>query len=147
MLVATGLALPDGEVTLAPGEANKLLLAENYSIGSSPMFRAEAFLRAGGFDESLKASEDFDLIYRMARTAAVGLLGSVGFRRRRHGGSLSRRTIHGLDYKLRSRQKLRDMETDPELRRLLDRYIAECHCLRQARAVQAGVRGFTGTGA
>jgi hypothetical protein len=108
------------------------------------MFRTEAFLRAGGFDESLKASEDFDLIYRVARTSSVGLLGRVGFRRRRHGGNMSRRTFHVLDYKLRSRQKLRDMETDPELLRLLDRFIAECHfAYAEALAVEAGERGLS----
>ena len=43
-----------------------LLLADILENGSNPLIRREAFIRVGGFDESLPAGQDWDLYLRLA---------------------------------------------------------------------------------
>jgi len=93
------------EALLRPPLATSILLEENFSIAGSPLFRRAA-LSESPFDESLLASEDFDLIYRTARAAAIGVIDEVGFFRRVHDSNMSGRVGHVLRYKAASREKL-----------------------------------------
>ncbi len=44
----------------------KLLLVDFVESGSNPLIRRQAFIKVGGFDESLPAAEDWDLWLRLA---------------------------------------------------------------------------------
>jgi glycosyltransferase involved in cell wall biosynthesis len=54
------------------------------------MVRRTALLQAGGFDETMRLSEDTDLWCRVARLGRVGLVPRVLVQVRRHEGNLSR---------------------------------------------------------
>lgn len=54
------------------------------------MVRRAALLAAGGFDETMRLSEDTDLWCRLARLGPVGLVPRVLVQVRRHDGNLSR---------------------------------------------------------
>lgn len=141
LLAATGLQLPDGFVRLEPGEANRLLAAENFGITGALLLRRRAWVEAGGFDESLRDSEDFDLIFRLARSWPIGLLGREGFRRRMHAANQSSQTLRILEWKVASRTRLLERETDADVRALLRRSIASFE-LTRARELHDG--GFSG---
>lgn len=130
-LLASARFAGDGnDAVLDPVASNRILVRDNFSIASSPLFRRAAFLEVGGFDESLRASEDFDLVYRIARRAPIAVLDKVGFRRRLHADNMSRQTLRIIDNKIRSRQKLLDSETDLSLMQALQASIAEFEIAR-----------------
>jgi hypothetical protein len=56
--------------------------------GSAAVVRRAAFLEAGGFDESLSTSADWDLHHRIARRRAVGFVPEALVRYRVHGGNM-----------------------------------------------------------
>ena len=130
LLAAAQFSGEGDDVVLEPMEASRVLIRDNFCIASSPLFRRAAFLAAAGFDESLRASEDFDLVYRIARRAPIAVLNKVGFRRRLHGDNMSNQTLRIIDNKIRSRQKLLDSETEPSLMRALQTAIAEFEIAR-----------------
>ncbi|AMN47449.1 hypothetical protein ACG33_10135 [Steroidobacter denitrificans] len=107
--------------------ATRILITENYAIAGSPMMRRSVFERVQPFDENLRASEDLDLIYRLARDGGLGIIAATGFLRRMHESNMSRRTGHILQYKIASREKLLVDEASSENRRLLERQIANFH--------------------
>ncbi|MFA7670002.1 MAG: glycosyltransferase family A protein [Burkholderiaceae bacterium] len=115
------------ELLLDAATAARLLITENYGIAGSPLIRRTVFEQVEAFDESLRASEDFDLIYRLARHSGLGLIAEVGFLRRMHESNMSRRTGHILKYKIASRCKLLAGESDQQNRALLTREIANYH--------------------
>lgn len=115
------------ELLLDASTATRILITENFGIAGSPVMRRSVFQRVEPFDEGLKASEDFDLIYRLARHAGLGLIAETGFLRRMHESNMSRRTGHILKYKITSRSKLLTDEADAENKVLLTREIANYH--------------------
>lgn len=116
-----------GEFLLDARTATRILITENYAIAGSPLIRRSVFERVQPFDENLLASEDLDLIYRLARHGGLGIIAETGFLRRMHESNMSRRTGHILQYKIVSRGKLLADEANPENRRLLERQIANFH--------------------
>jgi glycosyltransferase involved in cell wall biosynthesis len=124
LLAAARFAGDGDDAVLDPIASNRVLIRDNFSIASSPLFRRAAFLQVGGFDESLRASEDFDLVYRISRRSPIAVLNRVGFRRRLHGDNMSNQPLRIIENKIRSRQKLLDSETDPALRQALQASIA-----------------------
>ena len=117
----------DKEICLASATANRILVSENFAIAGSPLIRRSVFHQIEAFDENLRASEDFDLIYRLARHSSLGIIDEVGFLRRFHEANMSNRTEHVLRYKIESRAKLFASEQDAQNRRLLSRMIAGYH--------------------
>jgi glycosyltransferase involved in cell wall biosynthesis len=134
LLAATGLTLPHGMARLEPLVSNRLLLGENFSIASSGLYRRSAWVQAGGFDLDLRASEDFDFIYRVAHEHPIAVLGSVGLRRRMHASNLSNQLLRIASFKVVSRRKLLAAESDPGLRRLLRESVAMLE-LHYSRAI------------
>lgn len=73
-----------GEVTF------ESLLMQQCTVTSNSIVRREAILRAGGYDESLRRSEDFDLWLRILKQGGrIDYHRRVLARYRRHEGSLS----------------------------------------------------------
>jgi glycosyltransferase involved in cell wall biosynthesis len=134
LLAATGLTLPHGMVRLEPVLSNRLLVRENFSIASSGLYRRGAWMRAGGFDVDLRASEDFDFIYRVAREHPIAVLASVGLRRRMHASNMSNQLLRIASFKVASRRKLLEAESNQGLRRLLRESVAMFE-LQLARAL------------
>lgn len=68
-----------------------LLISENPVIQSSAIVRREAFVTAGGYDESMRFSEDYDLWTRVAETGEFHHVNSATVRRRMHAGQVTQR--------------------------------------------------------
>ncbi len=113
-------------VTLPSGPATDLLLTENFG-SSSPMVRRSTHAAVGGFDESLRASEDYDYAYRIAARFAVGVLPSVDWYKRRHGASMSANVENILRFKIVTRERILEKERAASRRRALASAIAGYH--------------------
>ncbi|HEY6644783.1 glycosyltransferase family 2 protein [Povalibacter sp.] len=118
---------PASPVILPGAVAREILLEENFNISNSPMYRTNVLRGLGAFDEELKASEDYELIYRVAGAGPIGFLRDVGFDRRMHDSNMSNRTAHILKYKILSRAKLASAETDDVRRKKLLRSVGDYH--------------------
>lgn len=106
-------------LVLGSRRAREILVEENFGIASALMFRTTDFHALHGFDEGLRASEDFDLLYRAALRGAIGILRRECFSRRLHDTNMSNNAERILRIKAESRAKLAGLETDPGLRRQL----------------------------
>lgn len=112
-----------GECVLSCEDATSLLAMENYT-SSSLMIRREVLHDVGLYDESLRASEDFELQYRISTRFRTGVLQHVGLRRRLHESNMSADLSRMLQAKIASRSKLLATERNPAQRRLLRRALA-----------------------
>ncbi len=68
-----------------------LLITENPVIQSSAMLRRDVFRAVGGYDESIRLSEDYDLWTRVAEVGQFRTVNEVTIRRRMHSGQVSQR--------------------------------------------------------
>ncbi|GAB4147985.1 MAG: hypothetical protein Fur0037_16230 [Planctomycetota bacterium] len=99
------------------------LLKDNPLVCSTMVFRREAFLRAGGFDEDprLISTEDYDLWIRFSRVEPIAYLPRALTFYRTSEGSLgtNERFLIGVD---RICEKLAETHgSEPHFRRLMDR--------------------------
>lgn len=106
-------------LVLGSRRAREILVEENFGIASALMFRTTDFQVLQGFDESLGASEDFDLLYRAALRGPIGVLRQECFARRLHDTNMSNNAERILRIKAESRAKLAGLEPDRELRQRL----------------------------
>lgn len=104
-------------------ESRNILIDENFTIASSPLFRSEYVRQQGGFDTTLKACEDFHLIYRIAANGAMVVMPEIGFERRLHDTNMSADCERMLRNLILSRQSLASDETDPSLKRRLQKRV------------------------
>jgi glycosyltransferase involved in cell wall biosynthesis len=123
---------------LGPDEATLILPDENFSSACSTLFRRDAVLEVGAFDERLFASEDFVLNYRVASRAPIGVLRHIGFLRRLHEGNMSWQSERILNFKIASRLELLREEQRPRQRRKLRNNLAALH---RGLALAQSVRG------
>lgn len=72
------------------------LIVDNPIIQSSVMLKRATFELAGGYDESLRLSEDFELWSRVAPLGLYMLVGRPTVRRRMHPDQVSQRTTEAL---------------------------------------------------
>jgi hypothetical protein len=96
---------------------------EHFGITGTLLLRRSLLEYVPGFEPILRASEDYHFYYRLARHAKVGVLNRVGMMRRIHGNNLSsnwREVPSGI----LCRSLLRDTETNPRARKLLNKKIA-----------------------
>lgn len=112
-----------GSFSLQGNRARTVLAQENFAIASGLVIKREAFEHLGGFDEELRASEDFDLVFRAARHGDLAIIPRIGFRRRMHPSNMSNESKRILSEKIRSRQNLLDQEDNPEVAELLRQQI------------------------
>lgn len=110
-------------VVLQSRECRNILLHENFGSACSPLFSTKLVREIGGFEETLKASEDFHLIYRMAAMGPVAVSRYIGFERRLHDVNMSADNERMLRNYVRCRTLLKDSENDHGLRNLLDERI------------------------
>jgi glycosyltransferase involved in cell wall biosynthesis len=108
------------QTVLLPSESTELLLTENFG-SSSPMVRRETVERVGPFDETLRASEDYEFQYRVASHYCIALIPQVGWHKRLHQNSMSSQTPNILHHKILTRTRLLEMERVPRRRRKLKR--------------------------
>jgi glycosyltransferase involved in cell wall biosynthesis len=80
-------ALTGGE----PLDLRDLLIADNPVIQSSVMIERNAFERAGGYDESMRLSEDYDLWTRVVEHGTFAFVNQPTVRRRMHDAQATTR--------------------------------------------------------
>ena len=86
--------------------AYETLLEDNFIGTSGVVFRLWLIQEIGGFDESLKRSEDFDFWLRVTRRFDLGFIDKVYHRRRLHGGNISSSAVALRDHlEILERQK------------------------------------------
>jgi glycosyltransferase involved in cell wall biosynthesis len=115
------------EAVLDGATVRRILVDENFSSACSPLYRRAVIDATGAFDETLKASEDFDLVYRVARVGSWGIMRMVGFNRRLHQSNMSWDSPRIVEYKIRSRSKLLSLETSALHRQALRRALGGLH--------------------
>jgi glycosyltransferase involved in cell wall biosynthesis len=133
------------EVNPSQGEVTfEGLLTQQCTIVNYVIARREAVVAAGGFDESLSRSEDFDLWLRiLCRGGRIAYHRRVLARYRRHAGSLSSDPVLMARDILRVLDKAgRELELTGEQRRLLARERERFHAgLRLEEGKRAFERG------
>jgi glycosyltransferase involved in cell wall biosynthesis len=115
--------------TVLDSEAStELLLTENFG-SSSPMIRRAAAESVGGYDEALRASEDYDFQYRVASRYPIAVIPQIGWYKRLHSGSMSSQTPNIFRHKILTRSRLLATERVPRRRRILKRRLATFHAV------------------
>jgi glycosyltransferase involved in cell wall biosynthesis len=88
---AAGAPLPPAPAAVVRGDPYLALLRRNVvGMHATVMYRRADLEAAGGFDERLRACEDYDLYLRIASRRPVGQHGTVVAEYRRHGAGMSR---------------------------------------------------------
>jgi glycosyltransferase involved in cell wall biosynthesis len=150
-LVHCGLEAIDGEGRslgvqadgLEGWVARELLLFRQPVIlggGSGAMIPRSAFEKAGGFDEGLSTSADWDLFFRIARVYPVGFVREVLLRYRFHQTNMHR-NVEAMAHDML--EGYRKAFTDPALRSLRRRAYGRLHLVLAGSFFQAGqLKGF-----
>lgn len=107
------------DFTLGSEECRNILISENFTIASAPLFKTEIIKSLGGFDQSLKACEDFHLVYRVAMHGDIVVSPNVGFERRLHDTNMSNDNERMLRNLIASRRDLSLAESNINLKRRL----------------------------
>jgi glycosyltransferase involved in cell wall biosynthesis len=107
------------KICFEKGHAAQLLIQENFSIASSPLFRLNVVRQMNGFNESLFACEDFHLIYRIAMNNSVLVDKNVLFLRRMNENNMSSNTLKMGKFYVLSRLDLYKQEVDEKRKKLL----------------------------
>lgn len=105
--------------------------------GSAAVIRRAAFWDAGGFDETLSTSADWDLYYRIARRYPVGFVPEVLVRYRIHGGNMHR-NLDAMRRDMLAACAKAFSEQDPELQRLQRLAYGRLHAMLSGSFFQAG---------
>ena len=82
------------------------------------LLRRELAAKVGGFDETFRFCEDYDLWIRCALASPVSVVTTPLVLIRVHSGSNTHERLEVLEYWVRLGEKLRGTAADPELRRL-----------------------------
>lgn len=76
-----------------PGDPNRLLLDCYMALPGGAMVRKRVFDQAGFFDEAFRASQDHDMVVRIAEAAPFAFLKGTAFYYRKHEDSISQRGL------------------------------------------------------
>jgi glycosyltransferase involved in cell wall biosynthesis len=96
-----------------------MLVEDFFGIAGSFMMRRNLLERVPGFEPTLRASEDFHFLYRLARHTPVGVINDVGMHRRMHESNMTGDSVRMMRESMRACSMLRETETNPEARRRL----------------------------
>jgi glycosyltransferase involved in cell wall biosynthesis len=93
-----------------PGDPNRLLLDCYMALPGGAMVRKSVFDQAGFFEESFRASQDHDMVVRIAEVAPFVYLPGIVFYYRKHAESISqqgleRRWIVGFEILARAKKR------------------------------------------
>lgn len=93
-----------------PGDPNRLLLDCYMALPGGAMVRKSVFDQAGFFEESFRASQDHDMVVRIAEVAPFVFLPGIVFYYRKHAESISqqgleRRWIVGFEILARAKKR------------------------------------------
>lgn len=105
-------------------DARIAMAREHFGITGTLMLRRELLRHVPGFVARLRGCEDFHFYFRLARHTRVGILNKVGMLRRVHSSNASKNWSLMIPDGIRSYGELRAVETDPHIRRALDKRIA-----------------------
>jgi len=119
------------------GSVYKELLAHNFiSSGSNTLIRRDAFSAVGGFDETLRAAEDWELHVRLAAGYHFAYVPEVVVRYRRRNDSLSSQTDQTEAHFLAANRKVFS-HVPVELRQLEPKSRASFYRYAAVRATQS----------
>lgn len=101
LIAGDGAHLSTAHLTNIEGNAYPALLRMNYIGMHATVMYQRAFLeRAGGFNASLRASEDYDLYLRLTRKFPIRCHGKIVAEYRQHGENMSRNAARMLKFTL-----------------------------------------------
>jgi glycosyltransferase involved in cell wall biosynthesis len=109
-----------GQLEVVLEDACTILAQENFSITGTSLLRRSLVDLVSGFEPRLQRCEDFHFYFRMARHTRVGIINRVGMFRRIHDNNLSRNVLQMLPNGIISSSLLRDTESNPRVRKLLN---------------------------
>lgn len=107
-----GLPFINGSCVIESSAALDILIDENFTIAGTPLYRKQLLVQVGGFDERLRACEDYEHIYRCMLLGPVIIDEQVSMYRRLHDSNLSSNTLRMLKNYVASRRKLSVLEID-----------------------------------
>jgi glycosyltransferase involved in cell wall biosynthesis len=113
---------PDNHVE--PGDPNRLLLDCYMALPGGAMVRKTVFDRVGFFEEDFRASQDHDMVIRLAEAAPFAYMKGTAFYYRKHDDAIS---SHGLERRWRAGFEI--------LNRAAARYPYKRSTLRKRRAL------------
>jgi len=105
--------------------------------GSAAVVPRAIFETAGGFDERLSTSADWDLYYRVAERCRVGFVPEVLVRYRVHGGNMHR-NVHAMATDMLTAYAKAFSKSDPDLERLRRSAYGGLHSMLAGSYFRAG---------
>jgi glycosyltransferase involved in cell wall biosynthesis len=84
--------IPDDK-HVEPGDPNRLLLDCYMALPGGALVRKSVLDKVGYFEESFRASQDHDMVIRLAESAPFAYLPGIVFYYRKHGDSISRKGL------------------------------------------------------
>ncbi|MBB3170082.1 glycosyltransferase family 2 protein [Simiduia aestuariiviva] len=117
----SSLTFTDGWCVLDASKALDILIDENFTIAGTPLYRRSLLGKVGGFDENLRACEDYEHIYRCMLASPIVIDDQVAMHRRMHNANLSSNTLRMLINYVRSRKKLSALDSDLNRSKRLER--------------------------
>jgi glycosyltransferase involved in cell wall biosynthesis len=78
-----------------PGHVG-LLAGNHIAMHATVLYRRRLLQEAGGFDESLRACEDYDVYLRLSRQFPIAAYASISTQYRRHGSNMTENPAHML---------------------------------------------------
>lgn len=109
----------DGSLILDSMSATRLLATENYTSACAPLFRKCIIDQLGGYDPSLKASEDWFLHMQVLSRYKSAVMPFVGFERRMHGSNMSSNSLKMLEHRAKTREMATHIVPEPQTRSML----------------------------
>jgi glycosyltransferase involved in cell wall biosynthesis len=111
-------------------DMTRRLLDHNFIFSATAMFRREALVGLGPYDESLATGEDYDLFLRLSRQFEIAYLDEALYICREHAASQMRRTPPAEQRRMLMRalgKQFDDPSLPPRLRAVRPRALANVH--------------------
>jgi len=100
------------------GRISAKLLMENFVTGAASIIRKKYFDLVGGYDESLRTCQDYDMWLRLSAVCEFFYLDVVTYRYRQWPGQISRNELMQFENSTIAREKF--IKANPELARAAD---------------------------